>query len=318
MLGFSELDRALSARPDWFHHVGPSEFERLDVARRDGRHDDLFAMAWENGRRFLQSSSGLRGRVPDRVEWKGPHKPPGYDQLPADLRVDHVYLISCKYRSNLLHNVSPANLFDRRLSERRVAHLDWYHEVAPQAYHELYRACVDALDGRLPPTIADLDAPDRLLLKQAFKRSWPANITPVATRFAQTVAWETAERWRSHLQSGRRRQEMLWRLLRLEAAPYFVLGQAQSGAPLRYRTLTPWDFQDRYDAVSFDVFPEAAAQPIVRWRAEVREKSTGDSNVTEGHVEIRWSHGRFNGVPEAKVYLDTPHHAVAGYDVLAP
>jgi len=27
----------------------------------------------------------------------------------------------------------------------------------------------------------------------------------------------------------------------------------------------------------------------------------------QGHVEIRWSHGRFSGAPEAKVYLDTPH-----------
>jgi hypothetical protein len=35
--------------------------------------------------------------------------------------------------------------------------------------------------------------------------------------------------------------------------------------------------------------------------------------VVEGHVEIRWSHGRFASPPEAKVYLDTPHHQVPGY-----
>ena len=32
-----------------------------------------------------------------------------------------------------------------------------------------------------------------------------------------------------------------------------------------------------------------------------------------GHVEIRWSHGRFAQVPEAKVYLDTPQQLVPGY-----
>ena len=32
-----------------------------------------------------------------------------------------------------------------------------------------------------------------------------------------------------------------------------------------------------------------------------------------GHVEVRWSHGRFGGLPEAKVYLDTPHARVPGY-----
>ena len=30
-------------------------------------------------------------------------------------------------------------------------------------------------------------------------------------------------------------------------------------------------------------------------------------------MEIRWSHGRFSGAPEAKVHLDTPAHEVAGY-----
>lgn len=35
-----------------------------------------------------------------------------------------------------------------------------------------------------------------------------------------------------------------------------------------------------------------------------------------GHVEIRWSHGRFGGHPEAKVYLDTPHAQVPGYHPL--
>jgi hypothetical protein len=36
----------------------------------------------------------------------------------------------------------------------------------------------------------------------------------------------------------------------------------------------------------------------------------------DGHVEVRWSHGRFCGPPEAKVYLDTPHQAVPGYFAL--
>jgi hypothetical protein len=28
---------------------------------------------------------------------------------------------------------------------------------------------------------------------------------------------------------------------------------------------------------------------------------------------VRWSHGRFGKPPEAKAYLDTPHHRVPGY-----
>ena len=51
-------------------------------------------------------------------------------------------------------------------------------------------------------------------------------------------------------------------------------------------------------------------QPTVRWRAELK----GARRPIEGHIEVRWSRGRFGGVPEAKVYLDTAHHQVANYD----
>ena len=58
---------------------------------------------------------------------------------------------------------------------------------------------------------------------------------------------------------------------------------------------------------------EHAGQPTVRWRADLADR-LGGTRVVEGHVEVRWSHGKFAGVPEAKIYLDTPHHEVAGYE----
>lgn len=316
MLGFPDLDRALAIRPAWYHHVSIQQFDRLDEARASGDLLLEFETAWENGMRFLHSPDGLRGRVPDRIEWKGPHRPPGYEQLPADLRVDHVYLISCKYGSNVLHNVSPASLFDRRLSERKVDREDWYLAVAPEAYQELYSACRTELGGPLPDSVVDLQPHHRARLKRELKRTWPGDVADVARGFAWRVATTSAERWLASLSTPVQRAAMVWRILRLEAAPYFVLGADAQGTPIRYRTHTPWDHRDRFRLRSFDVIPEAAGQPVVLWRVEVADRQTGDHLVTEGHVEIRWSHGRFSGAPEAKVYLDTPHHDVAGYDRL--
>ena len=61
--------------------------------------------------------------------------------MPADLRVDHVYLISCKYLSKVLHNASPESLFDRRLVGGGTARsrVDWYDAVAPAEHQELYQ-----------------------------------------------------------------------------------------------------------------------------------------------------------------------------------
>ena len=142
MLGFPSIDRALSVRPDWFHNVTDDEYDLLADELAAGESESEFAQAWDHGERFLASPDGLRGRVPDRVEWQGPGRPPGYDQIPADLRVDHVYLISCKYGSDILFNVSPAHVFDRLLAERRGDRTDWFLEVAPEAYQSLYERSV--------------------------------------------------------------------------------------------------------------------------------------------------------------------------------
>ena len=107
---------------------------------------------------------------------------------------------------------------------------------------------------------------------------------------------------------------MLWRLLRLQSAPYFVLGESASGEPLRFRVGTPWDFRTRFELTTFAVDPATGRdQPVVGWAAVVRDRERGEERTVSGHVEVRWSHGRFTRVPEAKVYLDTPHHRVPGY-----
>ena len=53
------------------------------------------------------------------------------------------------------------------------------------------------------------------------------------------------------------------------------------------------------------------------WQAVVRPRATLFDIEVNGHVEIRWSHGRFVGSPEAKVYLDTAHTDVPGFHLLS-
>jgi hypothetical protein len=52
---------------------------------------------------------------------------------------------------------------------------------------------------------------------------------------------------------------------------------------------------------------------MVGWCAVVRDRAHARERVVEGHVEVRWSHGRFAAPPEAKVYLDTRHDEIPGY-----
>ncbi|MGI9621946.1 MAG: hypothetical protein ACR2PK_03845 [Acidimicrobiales bacterium] len=320
MLGYRELKQALEVRPGHILNVGSEHFDRLEAALQAGRHSQEFETAWSNGQAFGRSVDGLRGRPPWHIEWKGPHRPPGYEQIPADLRIDHVYLVSCKYGSSILHNSSPTHLFDRGLAERRVERgADWFLETAPEAYQALYRAyCSELGLDAMPANVSELDRASRDRIKAASSRGkWPGACEPAAREFALAVAQESANRWTGALTAPAQREEMLWRLLRLQAAPYFVLGADLAGEPLRYRVGTPWDFRESFRLRSFDAWADPAGQPLVRWRADVVDRRSDSRRIVEGHVEIRWSHGRFSGAPEAKVHLDTPPHAVAGYVPLA-
>ncbi|HEY3999078.1 MAG TPA: hypothetical protein VGO93_09455 [Candidatus Xenobia bacterium] len=311
MLGLPGLGYALERRPGAIAHVGTAAWDGLREAWRAGTHTSLFDSAWANGEAFLSADQGLRNRIPRSIEWKGAHRPPAYEQVPADLRVDHVFLVSCKYQSRILFNPSPAHLFDRCLSDRAgEAGGDWYMTVAPEAYRAFYTSVATTLDD-LPEQVTQLLPTHRQRLKETLGRRWPEGLQEPYRMFCEAVSTATARRWKSHVTSP---EPMLWRLLRLYGAPYFLLGDSDSG-PLRLRVYTPWDWRSRYRLEGFEVTADASAgQPQVRWAAAVHDRESTLSETVRGHVEIRWSHGRFCGQPESKVYLDTPHHAVPGYE----
>jgi len=322
-MGFPDVARALQVRPRNFLNVEDQHYDALTEVLASGEYTSEFATAWENGVAFARATDGLRGRPPWSVEWKGNQRPPGYEQIPADLRVDHVYLISCKYGSNILHNPSPGNLFVNLLLDRDYrSDQGWYEEVAPDAYQGFYAACRTEVGNDLPTLVSKLSDSDLETLRSRLPSRLGGALGKAYTEFSHTVAAATAKRWASNMATARRRETMLWRLLRLESAPYFVLGQSTDREPLRYRVATPWDFRLRYEFRDLFVSPNRdAQQPVVHWKAVVRNNATDMEETVEGHVEIRWSHGRFGPSPEAKVYLDTPHHQVPGYfplDEVAP
>lgn len=319
MTGIDGLHDALSARPAAMRNVTTDHWDRLDAALAEGTHAAAFVDAWANGRAFFESSDGLRGRIPIAIEWKGSHQPPGLDFLPADLRIDHVYLVSCKYQSKILANSSPSNLFVRRLADRTAGPdaASWYAVCAPDEYQHFY-SCVRRHVGEalLPVTPQELTPGQVERIRLACRGSWPQCLAPVWAEFSLAVATASAARWLDELRTVARREEMLWRLLRMNASSYFVLGSSEAG-PLRLRIGTPWDWRQCFTLQDLYIAAVPAGQPKVSWSAQLVEKQSGCRRQVDGHVQIRWAHGRFASV-EAKVYLDTPHSEVPGYFPLPP
>jgi hypothetical protein len=314
MCDADDLETALADQPPVLHNVDADTWQRLRDAWSDGIHRDLFVASWMNGRAFLHARDALRGRAPTVVEWKGPHRTIGDEAVPADLRVDHVYLVSCKYLSDIVLNASPQHLFDRLLAggHGRRTGIDWYDEVAPAEHSALYAVFRDSVAMRLPDAVGELTVAQRRELAHSYQcgSPWPGEGDQLYAALVEQVATASAHRWRTVI--GTNREAMLWRLLRIGSAPYFVLGAARKGF-MRLRIATPWDWRQQFELRNFVVEPRAGGQPMVAWEAIVRRRADGVERSVKGFVEIRWSHRRFGSPPEAKVHLETPHAEVPGY-----
>jgi len=316
-VGPPTIEGVLVARPASLSTLDGATWARVRALFDSGAHADGFATGFANGRAFLEAGDALAGRIPRRIEWTGGHRLPGDEAVPLDLRIDHVYLVSCKYLSKVLQNASPARLAEglltfRQLDDRR----DWYERVAPEEYQALYRASLAAVGATgFPALVTDLQVVDRKRLSPLLDgREWPDGTRDAYQAFSRAVSTETARIWRSSL----RRQEaeaMLWRLLRIGSAPYFVLG-SDGRDSMRLRVDTPWDWRQRYRLEHFEIEAQEFGQPRVGWAATYVDLRDQGCRAVRGHVEIRWSHGRFRQRPEAKIYLDTPHADVPGYNPL--
>ena len=218
--------------------------------------------------------------------------------------------------SRILHNLSPARLVDALLTSGRIDDgTDWYLRVAPAEYQALYESCRQSIDvPSLPVLASDLTATNRRQLAAGLVGSWPDAARAPYGRLCEAVSARTAALWNGRL-APRLQEVVLWRLLRIGSAPYFILGSDGRGS-MRLRIDTPWDWRQQYRLRELRVVPQSGGQPRVGWSARYDERRTREEKAVSGHVELRWSHGRFALPPEAKVYIDTPHDQVPGYNPL--
>ena len=321
-LGLPDPATALARRPAALR-IDAGTWDHLASLHASGTLAVEFATAFANGRALLDAPDGLRGRRPALVEWTGGRRPPGDEVAPIDLRIDHVYLVSCKYESDILANTSPGRLFEGLLATSGTwPRGDWYEQVAPAEFCELYTRSLAAtgLDD-LPGDPGACTREQHQRLRRALAgRTFPDHASRAAyAELCRAVSEASAGRWTAALQAtGTGPEVMLWRLLRIGSAPYFVLGiDRRSGEPVRFRIASPWDWRDEFELLAFEVTPGTAGQPRVDWHATYRaRRGDGGPRRLGGHVEIRWSHGRFAQPPEAKVYLDTPMEELPGYHPL--
>lgn len=222
-----------------FDGYAPAQFVEVDAVTWESLREwwstgaclQEFADAFEDGRYFYESDIGLRRRPPLTIEWKGPQQSPEDDPLPADLRIDGVFIVSCKNLSKVLLNPSPAALFRSALRNPDLGGHDWYGDIAPVELASLYSASIRHLGlNDLPALPAELTRAQRDILKGRLARRWPDALAPEVAEFVSAVSARSAALINQTMATKRDRERFYWRLLRIHSAPYFILGRQPSGA----------------------------------------------------------------------------------------
>ncbi|MDZ4825951.1 MAG: hypothetical protein SGJ13_05725 [Actinomycetota bacterium] len=316
-VGPADLATVLEKRPPVVK-INDDDWDRIEALHDSRRFAAEFAAAFANGQAFLTARNALRGRCPIEVEWIGGRRSIGDDATPTDIRIDHVFQISCKYLSSNIANVSPARLFDGLLStagnwQRR----DWYETTAPAEYRELYAVCRNASGLKeLPVNHGDLTTAHRRLISKSIRgRKYPENAQRAYAQLCEAVSIASADRWNTNIKRAGMGERMLWRLLRIGGASYYLLG-VDASQLLRVRVAGPGDWRQEFEFVSLDITAARAGQPQVNWIGRCRERSSHKTREVRGRAEIRWSHGRFRQPPEAKIYVETPVSELPGYFAL--
>src|SRR5664280_735177 len=140
-----------------------------------------------------------------------------------------------------------------------------------------------------PPTGGYPDSTQSPPLEGTPPREWPEGTRDAYREFSRAVSTETARIWRSSLRRPET-EAMLWRLLRIGSAPYFVLG-SDGRDSMRFRVDTPWDWRQKYRLEHFEIEAQDFGQPRVGWAAGFMDLRNRGRLEVRGHVEIRWSHG---------------------------
>lgn len=261
------------------------------------------------------------------LQWTGGLQQAQTLSMPKDI-VAGLIAISVKMTSNVVANPSPENLF-HRLPAGKVeiarSKRDWFLEVAPSEYRQLYKVAKQILRGMDMPEDLEtflgwkreqrkqigLSLSDNNLTPEQ-KRMWKAAYLPFVDKVSQRSAEIFMENYRKARRRGAVHEMILRKFFRLDACPYLFCGvDSKEGAfAFEVPDLTTWS--RRYKLRKLEALADKRAQPAVRFVLTVEDRGTGNVVSLFYHSEIRWSHRRFVANPEAKLYKDVGWKDIPG------
>ena len=294
--------------------------EKYEAFRKEYKRDtELYERLLRVGR--IMSDRHIPFKQADVVQWTGPFRQASTTSVAKDLLVANTP-VSVKTESNIVANLSPANMMvNLPGGTAHSSHEEnWYLTTQPEEFQELFsfvRGISPELQD-LPEDIrsfeeqASRDDRKRLqkILKQSSdheKKAFTKRYRELCHRVAEKSAALFNQKLTASLSIGARKAvlENLARwFFRLNAVQYILCGiDRKDEFALSVPDLTSW--LREWDLAEVVATPDLTrGQSVVDFEVVCRRKINRSEHRAPYHAEIRWSHGRFSGAVESKLYKD--------------
>lgn len=273
-------------------------------------------------RQMYNVGFGLRAIYPpynrvSSLRWAGPQQQAAMTTSAKDLIVANIP-VSVKENSDVVHNPSPFNLFVTIPGGQVKAQSseNWYLEQAREEYQELYSFVRNKGLDHLPSDVSEFERhikrrqrkPMKNVIKQ-FSDTEKLAFKKLYLQMCHKVASVSAQIFNDNFQTsihGRSRNAVLEQItrhfFRLDAVDYILGGIDKNKAfavivPELTRWKSEWNITDVVAEPELD-----REQSRVCFSVHYKNRTNGITGMAEFHTEIRWSHGKFQNNPEAKLY----------------
>ncbi|MCX5774444.1 MAG: hypothetical protein NTX05_07555 [Fusobacteria bacterium] len=255
------------------------------------------------------------GVIPQKVVWTGAENVGAMVAVAKDLEVSN-FRISVKENADVFINGSPITIFEDIpcgiFGQRRKGD-DWYILTAKSELNEYYKVCKNLIDNKLPVSIEDYYESNRdrkEFSKEVAKLHKNKTIIVLSTykKMCQKVRENSAEIFNQNIKNYQKKNKSKNALsaafhyfFKVNGVKYILAGTEKNKAfAVILKSSSEW--LKEYELLSILATPNDAGQPEVNLNCKFKNKITKEEYCFVLRIEIRWSHGKFCGNPEAKVY----------------
>lgn len=265
---------------------------------------------------FIKNHLAKKGIAKPVVEWAGSDKLSAGSPVAKDIFISNANLrISVKENADVYINGSPERVFQKvpkGLFDQPIRGDDWFFTTAQIELDCYFLACGGNLIKGCKNTCDFYSLIDRKQRKvfgkkvKALHDSNNSNVIKAYKVLCEKVSNESAKIFNENLTSALNAKNNILNgifkyFFRLNSVEYILAG-IEKNKPVAVLLIPIDQWEKKYEIISVVASPLQKGQPEVLLSFSFKDKKSKTSYCFVAQVEIRWSHGKFCGNPEAKVY----------------